>query len=184
MNCKTLCEIKFKRIKLNNYFTVTTLLNFIIKNYMQLNIYNSEKFNRNKFRYVAFSTIIVSIFVLSILHDNIVGAILLFFVLGGYFYYSVRNNQTTKASITKQGLIIGTATYPRNELSGYVLEVDTKQQKIKNIVFITQRTHTIHTINDEKENIKNFIVILDEHLPMLGEYNQSFLEKLTRKFQL
>jgi len=151
---------------------------------MQVIAYNSEKFQKSKRRYVIFATIFASVFVLSILNNNIVGAVLLFFLLGGYFYYSVSNSQLIKLSIAQQGLIIGTKTYNRTVLTWYVLEIDAKTQKIKNIVFLTRRGHTIHTFKDDNENIKNFIILLNDYLPMVWEYNQSFLEKLTRKLQL
>jgi hypothetical protein len=51
-------------------------------------------------------------------------------------------------------------------------------------VFVTNKWHSVHTFKDNKENIKNFIVLLNDYLPMLNEYKQSFLEKISRKLQL
>lgn len=151
---------------------------------MEIKAYNSEKFNRNNRWYVWFSSAMAAIVILSILNDNIPWAVLLFFLLWGYFYYSISNNQLIKISIDKQWLIVGTKTYSRNNLSGYALEIDPKTQKIKNIVFITGKQHSIHTIGDNDQNTKNFIVSLNDYLPMVWEYEQSFLEKLARKLKL
>ena len=51
--------------------------------------------------------------------------------------------------------------------SGYSLEIDSKKQKIKNIVFITPKYHSIHTINDTDNNIKTFLQELNNYLPMI-----------------
>jgi hypothetical protein len=151
---------------------------------MEVKIYNAESFNRSKRRYVWFSTIITSIFILSILNDNIVWAIVLLFLLWWYFYYSVGNNQSIKLKISDEWLFIWKKLYIRNSLTWYALEVDADTQIIKNIVILQRNNHYIHTLNDTKENIKNFIVFLNDHMPILDTYEQSFLEKFARKIKL
>jgi len=151
---------------------------------MEINAYNSENFERSKRRYIIFGSIFSTIFFLSILNKNIAWSVLLFFLLGGYFYYSVSNSQLIKISIIWEGLIIWTKTYNRNNITGYVLEIDAKTQKIKNLVFITPKWHSIHTLKDNKENIKNFIILLNDYCPMINEYKQKNIEKISRKLQL
>lgn len=151
---------------------------------MEISAFNTEKFERSKWRYVWFSTIFLAIIILSLIYDNIVGTVLLFFLLGGYFYYEITNSQVIKIKIENEWLFIGKKVYSRNSLSGYVLEIDVKTQQIKNIVFITKNTHIINTIQDNLDNIKNFLAVLNEHLPMFSDYKQSFIEKASRKLKL
>jgi hypothetical protein len=51
----------------------------------------------------------------------------------------VSSSQLIKISIMAEALIIGTKTYNWNNISGYVLEIDAKSQKIKNLVFVTNK---------------------------------------------
>jgi len=108
----------------------------------------------------------------------------MFFLLWGYFYFSISNKQTINISITKKWLIVSTKTYPRSALKWYVLEIDKKTKTIKNIVLISTKGHNIHTLYDTKQNIKEFIIVLNEYLPILGDYEQSNIEKAIRLLQL
>lgn len=147
-------------------------------------VYNGEKFQRTKVWYLVFAVIFASVFVLSILSDNVVWAILIFFLLGGYFYYSTINNQVISIILERNQIIIGTRNYPRNSFVWYALEIHPQTQDIKNIVFLTSKWHMIYTFDDSLEHIRLFLVELDWYLPMLGEYNQTSLEKFSRKMKL
>jgi len=151
---------------------------------MQITTYNSEKFDRKNRRYVIFGTIIAWVFILTIINKNLVGAILMFFLLWGYFYFSISNKQTITMSITKKWLIVATKTYQRSSLQWYVLEVDKKTKIIKNLVLVTAKWHSIHTLHDTKNNIKEFIVLLNDYIPILWDYEQSNIEKVIRLLQL
>ncbi|HKL44033.1 MAG TPA: hypothetical protein VJ892_02015 [Candidatus Absconditabacterales bacterium] len=151
---------------------------------MELKVYNSEKFERGKLWYIAFASVFVIIFLVSIFYKNIVGAILMFFLLGGYLYYGIINNQEIKIKITDDGLIIGDRLSNRKNFTGYSLEIDPEKQNIKNIVFITQKHHNIHTISDSNENMRKFLEQLNKFLPMIGEFPQTFWEKVSRKMKL
>ncbi|MFA7298827.1 MAG: hypothetical protein WC010_04245 [Candidatus Absconditabacterales bacterium] len=151
---------------------------------MSILVYNGEKFQRNKIWYLIFAVIFSSVFLLSILNDNVVGAILIFFLLGGYFYYSTINNQVIKMTTSNNQLLIGTKSYPWNFFTGYVVEIHSKSQEIKNIVFLTTKGHMIYTLDDSLENIRLFLLELDQHLPMLGDYHQTSFEKFSRKMKL
>lgn len=151
---------------------------------MHIKVYDGEKFERGKLWYIIFAVVFASIFVLSILNQNRVWAVLMFFLLGAYFYYSVTGNQVVKATINDSNLSIWTKILPRNSLQWYAIELDSKSETIKNIVFVTKNSHNIHTIHDGKENVRSFVLELDNYIPMLGEYNQSFLEKMARKCEL
>ncbi len=151
---------------------------------MEIKAYNSEKFNRNKRWYIIFSSIFILIFVVSIFYKNIVGTILMFFLLGGYLYYGIINTQEIKIKITDNGLIIDNKLVNWNNFVWYTLEIDPKKQIIKNIVFITQKYHNIHTLNDNDENIKSFLQELNKFLPIIGDFSQTFWEKASRKMKL
>lgn len=147
-------------------------------------VYNGEKFQRSKIWYLVFAVIFASVFVLSILNSNIVGGILILFLLGGYFYYSTINNQVITMTIEKTQLVIWNKSYPRNVFTWYVVEIYPKTQQIKNIVFLTAKWHLIYTFDDSLEHIRVFFLELDAYLSMLDDFHQSSLEKFSRKIQL
>jgi hypothetical protein len=151
---------------------------------MSVLVYNWEKFQRSKVWYLIFAVIFASVFVLSILNNNIVGAVLIFFLLGGYFYYSTINNQVIKLTIDPKQLIIWTKSYPRNTFTWYVVEIYPKTQKVKNVVFLTPKTHMIYTFDDSIDTINSFFSELDAYLPMLGDFHQTSLERFSRKMKL
>ncbi len=150
----------------------------------QIKTYNSEKFNRDKLRYIIFSSVFIIIFLISIFYKNIVWAILMFFLLWGYLYYGIINIQEINMKITDNGIIIWDKLIDWTKISWYSLEIDPKQQIIKNIVFISTKHHNIYTINDTDDNIKSFLQELNNYLPMTWEYNQTFREKASRKMKL
>jgi len=151
---------------------------------MQIKAYGSEKFEKNTWWYIVFSVVFASIFLLSILNKNFVGVVLLFFLLGAYFYYAVTGNQVITIIIDRNSLLVGDKVFPWNILTGYAIEIDPKTQTIKNLVFVTRNTHSIHTIHDSKEHVRDFVLALNDYIPMLGDYNQGFLEKMWRRFKL
>ncbi len=157
---------------------------FIYYSLMSVLVYNGEKFSRGKLRYLVFAVIVASVFLLSILNNNVVWAVLIFFLLWGYFYYSTINNQIIKMTIKNTELLIWSKVFPRNTFTGYVIEIYPKTQKIKNIVLLTSKTHMIYTFDDTLEHIQMFLAQLDQYLPLLGDYNQSTIEKFSRKMKL
>jgi len=64
------------------------------------------------------------------------------------------------------------------------LEFDPKAEKIKNIVIISNNTHTIHSIHDTDEALKNFITELSNYKPLLEKYDQTTREKILRRLQV
>ncbi|HOG15536.1 MAG TPA: hypothetical protein PK674_03010 [Candidatus Absconditabacterales bacterium] len=151
---------------------------------MELKVFNGEKFERDKVRYIVFASIFILIFVVSAFYKNIVGIILMFFLLGAYIYYGIINVNEITITISENGLLVGTKVIPWTNLVGYCIELELKKQQIKNIVFVSQRGHTIYTINDSEENIKTFLENLNQMLPMLTDFPQNFWEKIVRKMKL
>ncbi|MFA7717749.1 MAG: hypothetical protein WC875_03455 [Candidatus Absconditabacterales bacterium] len=168
----------------NNIQWIGYHFTFSLLKTMEVSVYNAEKFQRNKWRYVIFATIFAGIFILSIFNQNYVGAILIFFLLGGYFYYSAVHAQVITMRQEINSLKIGNAIYPRSTFVGYVLEMDAKTQILKNIVFISSKGHTIYTFHDTPEHIRNFVLELDNYLPMMETYDQTNVERMIRRMKL
>ncbi len=151
---------------------------------MTLHTYNGEIFERNKRWYVFFALMIISIVWLSLWKQNVVGVVVLFIILWAYFYYNIISNQHIEIKIEKDFLLIHQKKYARSSFKWYNLEIEKKSEKVKNLILITERWHVIYTIDDSKENIKNFIVELNNRIPLTGEYMQTSLEKLARILKL
>lgn len=151
---------------------------------MNLHVYNGEKFERGKLWYIIFSTVFIVSIILSIINENLIWAIILFFILGAYFYYGIIANQKTTIHIDNQFIRIDKITHPRNHYIGYCIEIEKETNKIKNIVLIDKKWYSIYTIKDKEENIKNFSKELSNYIPMVDWYNQSLLEKLIRILKL
>lgn len=86
--------------------------------------------------------------------------------------------------ILDSGLQVSNKIFPRSSVAGFVLEFDTKAEKIKNIVIISGDTHTIHTIHDSDENLKSFINTLSNYKPLLEKYDQTTREKILRRLKV
>lgn len=151
---------------------------------MKLKIYKSEVFERNNSWYIAFSLVFISILVISIFYKNIVWAILMLFLIWAYFYYNITNNQEIFMEIKKDKLTVWNIEYDLNLIKWYTIEIDQKQNKIKNIVILTKKGHNIYTINDNDSNIKSFLEELTKLIPLQWEFNQTLWEKLSRKLKL
>ncbi len=150
-----------------------------------INIYSSESFSRSKRRYIIFSSFFCILIVLSILYENLVGAILLFFLLGGYLFFSISNTQQISMTLSQEWLKIWNNIRPRSRLNGYALEISPNTQEIHNIIILTSSSQKlIHTINDEPESISSFIIQLNEFLPVSNQITRTPLEKTTRILQL
>ncbi len=151
---------------------------------MKISVYWAEKYDRNKLRYIVFSIVFSWVIILSIFTKNVPWAILLFFLLWWYFYFSVSNRQIIDMEITNDWLKIWNRIYNRILIKWYVLEVDIKTQKLKNIVIVFDNNHYIHTLADSEENIKNFVITLNDFIQMLKEYKQTSMELFIRKLKL
>jgi hypothetical protein len=151
---------------------------------MEVVVYNSEKFDRSKWRYVIFATFFAAIFLLTIFNQNYIGAVFLFFLLGWYFYYSAIHAQVTTLTVQSDGIKIGKTFVGFSNLAGYVLEIHAKTEDLRNIVLVSAKWHSIYSFNDSLEHIRAFILQLDKFLPLLDSYEQTWFEKIIRKLQL
>lgn len=151
---------------------------------MELIVYNWEIFKRTIVRYIRFTVILILILVLSILNNNAPWAIILLFLIGGYFYYSSTINKNISIKVTENWLVIWDKIHIRSNLTWYVLEVNKNDWEIKNIVFLHPNSHNIYTIFDSIDNLKIFIENLENYIKMQPWYQQTFLEKIMRRFQI
>lgn len=151
---------------------------------MTLHVYNGEKFERNRRWYVLFALVLITIIWLSLWKQNVIGVIVLFFILWAYFYYSIISNQIITLKTEKNHLIINNKIYLRWSFRAYSIEIEKKNQQIRNIVLITEKWYMIYTIHDKKDRIKEFLIEINNYLPLVSEYNQSSLEKLARILKL
>ena len=94
------------------------------------------------------------------------------------------NFKEIKLKITEDWLFLWDKIIPWTSMVWYVIEIDKNTQEIKNIVFLSERNHSIHTIVDSKEHIAWFLTQLDKFLPMMSEYKQTTREKLIRVLKL
>jgi hypothetical protein len=152
---------------------------------MELKVYDWEKFERSKTRYLVFALVILLVVVLSVLSNNTIWWIFVLLVAGGYVYYTTKINDTTKMVTWKQALQIWKTTYSRDILDGFVLEYHTEKKKIHNIVIIdNKKVYRIFTIKDTEKNLENFVNELNWYIPMLDKYEQSTMDKIIRKLKL
>lgn len=152
---------------------------------MELKVYDGEKFERSKYRYIKFASVILLIVIVSILWSNITWWVLVLLLAWAYVFYITKTNDTVKMIIWKNALQINKTTIPWNKLSWFVLEYHTEKKKIHNIVIIdVKKSYRIYTIKDTEKNLQNFIEELNWYIPMLDNYEQSWMDKFIRWLKL
>jgi hypothetical protein len=151
---------------------------------MELNVYSSEKFERSKRWYVILAFVMILVIFMCAYYRNWTWIILMFLILWWYIYLWLINVKEIKMKITDEWLILWDKLIPRTKLTWYVIEIHKDSQEIKNIVLLSEKQHSIHTISDTMENIKSFLAELDNFIPMVWEYNQTNREKFQRVIKL
>ena len=151
---------------------------------MELNVYTAEKFERNKWRYIILASVMAIVVFVCIYYKNRWWIVFMFLILWWYIYLCLINVKETKLKITDEWLILWDKLIPRITLTWYVIEINKSDQQIKNIVLLSEKYHSIHTISDSIDNIKTFLTHLNEYLPMVWEYDQTNLEKIARILKL
>ncbi len=151
---------------------------------MELKVYNTEHFARWVRWYIIFIVIFAGMIVASVMYDNIAGAVLLFFLAGAYFYFSVRNSQPVIMRIEQHALVVANKSVRREKLQWFVIEADMRTGSIKNIVILTPKSHHIYTVDDTNEALENFVNQLGNIIPRMDTFTQSTVEKLTRQLKL
>lgn len=106
------------------------------------------------------------------------------FVLLWWYIYVWLNLKEISLTITEEWLVVWEQIVPWAKMTWYVIEINKETQEIKNIVLLYEKSHSIYTIMDTPDHIKNFLSQLDNYLPMTWEYQQTRLEKLARILKL
>lgn len=154
---------------------------------MKLKVYNAEKFERTKIWYAVFCCVFILIIIASAFYKNIVWIILMFFLVWAYIYYGLISVHEITISMDENWLILERIV-PRTNISWFCLELeldkDKNAKRIKNIVFVYEKWHSIHTINDTPENLSAFVDELSKFIPLLESYPQTSREKFMRKIKL
>lgn len=154
---------------------------------MTLKVYNSEKFERTKWRYIIFVALFVITIVVSFFAKNIWWWILMFFLLWAYIYYWLIDSHEITIKIT-ESWIMTQHFIPWTQLSWFCLELELDKEKnikrVKNIVFVTPKAHYIHTISDTEEQLSLFVKELNQYTQMLEDYPLTSREKFMRKIKL
>lgn len=157
---------------------------------LTLKIYNGEVFERSKWRYICFTLIIFAIIVLSLFYKSgeklqgLIGAIILLIIVGWYFFFLAKANTETQLLLKLEGLQIGKRLIPYSLLKGFVLEMEKRSWKLKNIVLVLEKSVEIFTLNDTLENQESFFAELAKIVPFLDSYEQGMVDKLMRKIKL
>lgn len=157
---------------------------------LTLKIYNGEVFERSKWRYIWFTLIIFAIIVLSLFYKSgeklqgLIGAIILLIIVGWYFFFLAKANTETQLLLKLEGLQIGKRLIPYSLLKGFVLEMEKRSWKLKNIVLVLEKSVEIFTLNDTLENQESFFAELAKIVPFLDSYEQGMVDKLMRKIKL
>ena len=152
---------------------------------MELKVYDWEKFERGKSRYIKFALCILLIVIISILWSNITWWVFLLLIAWAYIFYNTKVNNEIKMIIWKNALQIWKTAFSRNSLSWFVLEYHTKKEKIHNIVIIDEKKNNrIYTIKDTEKKLESFVKELNEYIPILDSYEQSTMDKFIRKLKL
>lgn len=152
---------------------------------MELKVYNWEYFERGKTWYVIFALVILSVIVISILSNNVLGGVLVLLFAWWYIYLLTKIKDTTTMIIWKNSLQVWKTPFLRSTLKWFVLEYHTQKEKIHNIVIIDNKnTAKIFTINDTEKNLKNFVNELSNYIQIMDNYDQTKLDKFMRKIKL
>jgi len=151
---------------------------------MKLQVYNSEIFERGALWYILFSVFFVFFILVLLLSNNYVGVITLCFFLWGYMIFSISILEPTDLMISEKYLRIWKKTYSWSTIQWFVIEVHKDREEIKNVVLIAEWNHYIYTIKDTPENVRAFLVELNDYSPLLNWYPQTTLQLLFRKLKL
>jgi hypothetical protein len=69
-------------------------------------------------------------------------------------------------------------------LAGFVVEIDKRTLKYKNIVLLYDKSIEIYTLKDTKKQQELFFSKLSELVPYVEKYEQSSLDKLLRRLKI
>lgn len=151
-------------------------------------VYNTEIFERSKRRYIGCSIFFVSLIIVLLLSGNYIGVFTLCLFLGWYCVFSIRMLEPIRVTLTQRHLSIGTSTYARSSIQGFVLEIHKHKEELKNLVIIIDNKHSIFSFHEscfrQPEQTREFLVELWDKTQLLSSYPQTTLQLLMRKLKL
>ncbi|MEF2175064.1 MAG: hypothetical protein V3575_01225 [Candidatus Absconditabacteria bacterium] len=152
---------------------------------MEITAFNGEKYDRTKSWYIIFGCFYIFMIIIFLFFDNLIGVIFFFFIGGGYLLFSLIGEKNIKIGIRNEGLKIDNVIHPWSKVQGFALEMNYEGTEIKNIVFLIGNNVIIHTLLSSKD-LEEFVVLLanNYNIPMVSEFEQTFMEKLVRKLKL
>ena len=151
---------------------------------MKLSIYNGEFYQRSKRWYLAFWLVVLGIVVLSIIYDNIFGAVLVLVLVWGYLYIQTKIGIETTMEIKDEGIQVLDRLFLYGELQGFVLEIEKKSWKLINIVLVKTKGAEAFTLRATSEELQSFCLVLQERIPQLQSYQVWLLDNLFRKLKI
>lgn len=155
-----------------------------------LKVYNGELFERGKRWYIGFVAIIFSVLGLSLFYKtgqeihNIIGGVMMLMIVGGYLFLQSKIWTEIQLTLKPEGIYAGERLIPLSLIKGFVVEMEKKSWKLKNIVLVLERGVEIFTLNDTTEQQQLFFSELSKFVPFLDTYEQSWIDKLMRKIKL
>ena len=157
--------------------------------FLTLKVFSGEKYDRSKTWWIVFFVIVAVLILTSLwvtgfrwfLEVMIIGM-----VVSGYIFFTIFGVKEVEMKIQENGIGVGEEFIPWEQLSGYVLEVDSKTYHPKNIVLVFSNWgYKILSINEPDPKIlSNFLINLSRFLPRLWGFDQSFVEKLARVLKI
>ena len=157
---------------------------------ISLKVYNWEVFERSVLRYICFFAVIIAVVCVSLFYESwdrlqwLIGAIIMLVIVWGYLFFLSKANSEVKMILKPEGLTIWERIIPYSQLKGFVVEMEKKTKKIKNIVLVYDRSVEIFTINDTKQHQELFFSKLSELVPYLDKYDQTSFDRLLRRLKL
>lgn len=157
---------------------------------LSLKVYNWEVFERSVFRYVCFFVVIIAVVCLSLFYQSwdklqwLIGAIILLVIVWGYLFFLSKANSEVKMVLKPEWLTVGERLIPYSQLSWFVVEMERRTKKIKNIVLVYGKSVEIFTIKDTKQHQELFFSKFSELVPYLDKYEQSSFDRFMRRIKL
>ena len=149
-----------------------------------IKVYNGEKHERWVLWYVIFAIVVGTLILLSLLYGNYSWVVLLFFLVWGYLFYQVLHFQELTMVVQDDGIYIDKTFFRWSELQWFVIEVDRKTWLAQNIVLVQANGHYIYSFGGALDVTKEVIIEINDRIPLLETYHQTFSERLMRRLKL
>lgn len=155
-----------------------------------LKVYNGELFERGKWRYLGFAVVIFAILSLSLFYKewqgvhNIIGGVIMLMIVGAYLFFQSKIWTEVQLTLRPEGIFVGERLIPLPMIKGFVVEMEKKSWKLRNIVIVLEKGVEIFTLNDTQDRQQFFFAELSKVVPFLDAYQQWAIERLMRKIKL